>query len=437
MTTPTPEEIWETATAALNHFRDQYAKAQRDYSAKHGIEDAEQLRSIFADWEARESELLDQLKRAEEALRADDEGADDEDSYDKDEGLPPMPAGANIVDVTGGSADEEEGFLWSIVEEPTNAATTWPVYADWLEDHDDPRVELVRLCHDPSYSPALLGRQRDGRIRALLAEGVMPCVPQLTNSIGMLLAHIPAGKFQMGSPEDEKNREADEGPQHEVVITESFFLGVYPITQEQYQTVMGENSSHFTDRSGLEYMASLRRIYPVEQVSWEEAVEFCRRLSVRAEETSARRTYRLPTEAEWEYACRAGAACSTSFFFGDSLSSTQANFNGDYPYGDAGLGPNLQRPSVVGSYQPNAFGLYDMHGNVWEWCRDWYDENYYSQSPAQDPKGPEQGAFRVLRGGSWFNPGADCRSAVRGEGEPGNRNHYIGFRVVCVAPSTS
>src|SRR5262249_11368647 len=139
--------------------------------------------------------------------------------------------------------------------------------------------------------------------------------------------------------------------------------------------------------------------FPVERVSWHEAVKFCKKLSVRPAEKRARRVYRLPTEAEWEYACRAGT--STPFHFGRSLSSRQANFDGNAPYGGAAKGPWLRRTCKVGSYQPNGFGLFDMHGNLFQWCNDWYGRDYYKDSPRQDPQGPDEGTARIVRGGSW------------------------------------
>ena len=145
----------------------------------------------------------------------------------------------------------------------------------------------------------------------------------------------------------------------------------------------------------------------------------------------AGRAYRLPTEAEWEYACRGGANSSTPFSFGGSLSSTQANFDGDYPYGGAAREPYLQRTTAVGSYPPNAYGLFDMHGNVWEWCQDWFGP--YSRKSVKDPTGASTGEHRVLRGGSWYNGGSDCRAACRVHDDPGSRDHDGGFRVVCVA----
>jgi formylglycine-generating enzyme required for sulfatase activity len=143
-------------------------------------------------------------------------------------------------------------------------------------------------------------------------------------------------------------------------------------------------------------------------------------ITASSEEEAAGRSYRLPTEAEWEYACRAGT--TTPFAFGDSPSSTQANFDGS-------------KTAPVGSYEPNAWGLHDMHGNVWEWCADWYGKHYYSRSPRQDPQGPqEEGEGRVIRGGGWEENGSECRSAVRDKAEPVFRACHIGFRVVCVAP---
>ena len=189
--------------------------------------------------------------------------------------------------------------------------------------------------------------------------------------------------------------------QHEVSITKPFYLGVYVVTQAEYEKVMGNNPSWFSAKGdGKDKVKDMDTgQFPVEKVSWDDAVAFCKKLSELPEEKKAGRVYRLPTEAEWEYACRAGT--KTAFHYGDSLSSKQANFNGNFPYGGADKGPYLGRTAKVGSYAANAFGLYDMHGNVWEWCQDWYDENYYKNSPKEDPPGPAQGLHRVVRGGGW------------------------------------
>jgi formylglycine-generating enzyme required for sulfatase activity len=246
---------------------------------------------------------------------------------------------------------------------------------------------------------------------------------EITNSIGMKLVLIPAGKFLMGSPPDEKDRRDDE-EQHEVEITKPFYLGVYEVTQRQYEQVMRTNPSRFKKENGG------GPDHPVENVSWQDAQDFCPKLSALEKERAAKRVYRLPTEAEWEYSCRGGARENTPFHFGKSLSSIQANFDGNYPYGDAPKGPYLQKTSPGGSYQPNGFGLFDMHGNVREWCADWYGP--YDKQDKKDPQGPKTGDRRVLRGGSWYYYGRDCRAAYRDWLDPADRYGLIGFRVVCV-----
>jgi formylglycine-generating enzyme required for sulfatase activity len=253
----------------------------------------------------------------------------------------------------------------------------------------------------------------------------------LTNSIDMKLVLIPAGKFKMGSPETEAERE-DKELLHEVSITRPFYMGAYTVTQGEWKKVIGKDSkSHFDARNGG------GPDFPAENMRWSEAVEFCQKLTALPEEKKAKRTYRLPTEAEWEYACRAGT--TTPFHYGKSLSGKQANFNGDFPYGDAARGPYLKRTAKVGSYEPNAWGLYDMHGNVAEWCSDYYDPNYYRDSPKADPRGPDKGVlptdykdfYRVVRGGCWLDEARACRSAYRWRAMPHDAYRLIGFRVVC------
>jgi formylglycine-generating enzyme required for sulfatase activity len=259
---------------------------------------------------------------------------------------------------------------------------------------------------------------------------------QIDNSIGMRLVRIPAGTFEMGSPASEKDRGDDE-KQHTVEIIRAFYLGVHEVTQKQYRRVMSTNPSYFSaDGVGKDEVKGMNTDdFPVENVSWEDAVEFCEKLSALPAERRAGRTYRLPTEAEWEYACREGAGSSYQVFhFGNSLSSTQANFDGNFPYGGAGKGDYLKRTCKVGSYAANAFGLYDMHGNVWEWCADWYAKNYYSWGRRRDPQGPDSGSGRVIRGGSWSSYGRYCRSAYCYNDEPALRALDLGFRVA-QAPS--
>jgi uncharacterized protein (TIGR02996 family) len=250
-----------------------------------------------------------------------------------------------------------------------------------------------------------------------------PAPPRLWNSLGMEFVRIPAGTFLMGSPTAEIGRYEDEGPRHEVTLTQPFYLGVYPVTQAQY-AVAGANPSHFDrrNRGGPHH--------PVETVSWFDAAAFCRLLGELPGELKRGNTYRLPTEAEWEHACRAGS--TTAFWCGAGLSSHQANFDGNHPYGGAEQGPYPARTSPVGSYPANAFGLYDMHGNVWEWCQDWYEEFHYPESSRADPSGPQSSDRRVLRGGSWFNNAGSCRSAYRYRDVPSGRSSHVGFRVVLV-----
>lgn len=211
-------------------------------------------------------------------------------------------------------------------------------------------------------------------------------LPTITNSIGMRLLLIPPGRFLMGSPDTEANRSTDEGPQHEVKIAKAFYLGIYTVTQAQWRVVMGNNPSYFCaageGKNSVEGLDTDH--FPVERVSWEDAQQFCAALSALPAEKAAGRVYRLPTECEWEYTCRAGT--TTPFHFGESLSSKQANFDGSYPYGDAEEGPYLQRTCQVGSYPGNAWGLHDMHGNVWEWCADWYTP-YREGEQRSDPIG--------------------------------------------------
>lgn len=219
----------------------------------------------------------------------------------------------------------------------------------------------------------------------------------------MKFVWIPPGEFMMGSPEDEPGRDHDEN-QHKVIITEGFFMQRTPVTQGQWKTVMGNNPSYF-DEYGDDY--------PVERVSWDDAQEFIKKLS-----RMDGRQYRLPTEAEWEYACRAGT--TTPFWTGDSDADlAQAGWYG----GNSG-----KKTHPVGRKEPNAFGLYDMHGNVWEWCSDWFGD--YPADSVTDPIGPSTGYNRVLRGGGWLSDAGYCRSACRLHVSPADRFNDLGFRMV-------
>jgi formylglycine-generating enzyme required for sulfatase activity len=247
----------------------------------------------------------------------------------------------------------------------------------------------------------------------------------LNDTISLDMVLIPGGSFLMGSPKDELDRFGNESPQH-LVSASSFCMGKYPVTQAQYQTVMGTNPAHFegSDR-------------PVEQVSWEDAVEFCDLLS-----QHTKREYRLPSEAEWEYACRAGT--TKPFHFGETIATDLANYDGtDDPdgkwsgsYGHGSKGIYRQETTPVGIFPPNAFGLYDMHGNVWEWCLDGWHDNYEEAPTDGSAWLRHKSSYRLLRGGSWNNLPRLCRSAVRNNFAPDIRYNFIGFRVLCLAART-
>jgi sulfatase modifying factor 1 len=237
-------------------------------------------------------------------------------------------------------------------------------------------------------------------------------LPSITNTIGMKLNKIPAGTFTMGSPEGETDRRDDEY-QHKVTITKAFYIQTTEVTQGQWKAVMGtepwKGKSYVKD--GPDYAASY--------VSWDDAVAYCKKLSEKES-----KTYRLPTEAEWEYACRAGTTTRWSF-------GNDEKVIGDYAwYKENAYDIDEKYAHQVGLKKPNAFGLYDMHGNVFEWCHDFYGEDYYQQSPEKDPTGPTSGEARVLRGGSWDDGTRHTRSAGRGRGETDALSGNFGFRVV-------
>jgi uncharacterized protein (TIGR02996 family) len=334
--------------------------------------------------------------------------------------------------------DAQAALLAALHTDPADELT-WQALADCLEERGQAEcAELLRLTRALRSLPDGAERQAaEGHVGALLAAGVRPCVPVLTNSIGMRLALIPAGRFLMGSASDEKGHCDGEWPRHEVEITRPFYLGVHPVTQEQYRRVVGVNPSYFSPTGAGK--GKVRKLdtdtFPVEWVSWEDASAFCRKLAALGEERWAGRTYRLPTEAEWEYACR--ASMTTPFYFGSRISSRQANFDGNFPYGGAAKGPYLERPTAVGSFPANGFGLHEMHGNVFEWCGDWYASEWYRQSPKTDPDGPATGHDRVLRGGSCFGYGSTCRASFRFQSAPRTRYGNFGFRVVCTWPCGS
>jgi len=221
-------------------------------------------------------------------------------------------------------------------------------------------------------------------------------VIDLGEGVKLEMVLVPAGKFKIGSPASEKGRSDDE-TQHEVTLTKPFYMGKHEVTQDQYEAVMGKNRSS-TKGAKL----------PVTRVSWEDCQEFIKKLNAKTNGG-----YRLPTESEWEYACRAGT--TTAYSFGDKITPKDANYEDS----------KIAKPVAVGSYKPNAFGLYDMHGNVWEWCEDWYAA--YPRESVIDPKGPAK--FRGLRGGSFYLNGSEARSSNRDSYSPTIRYYGVGFRL--------
>ena len=306
---------------------------------------------------------------------------------------------------------------------------------------------LMAMAHCSAAEPADRGARSD-------EKGVD------VNSIGMKLKLIPAGEFLMGSPESDEDADGDERPQHSVRITKPFYLGVTEVTQGQWEAVTGSTLSDLKD-DDWDYRGRGSE-NPMYWVSWYDAVDFCNKLSKREgrrpyyklenvePETYGSRPgiesadvtilsgdgYRLPTEAEWEYACRAGA--TTEYYWGDSDAEVEMKQYCWYEK-NADDGSWTEPHASSEGTQPvqqkraNAFGLYDMSGNVWEWCGDWYDSDYYEDSPTDDPTGPTTGsAGRMGRGGGWFYDAGSCRSAYRGHYSPGDRSSSSGFRVASV-----
>ena len=284
------------------------------------------------------------------------------------------------------------------VVESHEAISLYPKVRDYLQSNPK-HAAMIKLRDDLL---SILGRIPVNELLTLpidtlaqLPESLRRKIP-IINSVGMRFLRLPAGQFAMG--------EGSEA--HLVTLTEPFYLGIYAVTQEEYKKVVGENPSHFKGAQN-----------PVENVSWGDAVEFCRRLSMLPEEKASGRVYRLPTEAEWEYACRAGT--NTKYYFGDNKSQL-----GEYAWYDKNSASKIH---PVGEKKPNSWGLYDMHGNVWEWCSDWYGD--YPCRTLVDPSGPHTSSGRVARGGCWSGGAASCRSASRGGDAPSHRGSLFGFRV--------
>ena len=231
----------------------------------------------------------------------------------------------------------------------------------------------------------------------------------LTNSLGMDLSRIEPGSFTMGSTPDEVERVSGETA-HYVNLTKPYLLGTALVTQRQWKKLMGNNPAKHKGDDDL----------PVDRVSWEEAIEFCRKLSIKD-----KREYRLPTEAEWEFACRAGT--ETPFWFGAVINPEDANYDSGWSYNGGKKSKRIGKTTKAETYPANPHGLYDMHGNLWEWCNDWHAR--YDSDKNTDPKGALRSEHKVLRGGSWMHTPRRARSASRGQEEPTAKEPFIGFRV--------
>ncbi len=257
-------------------------------------------------------------------------------------------------------------------------------------------------CQPTRTTPA--ERQTKGRQPSRNTPTRKTLTLELPDGLTMELVEIPAGTFKMGTLDPYGEGEEDEIPQHDVTLSNSFFMGKTEVTQEQWAAVMGNNPSVFKGEGS-----------PVDNMTWEQCQQFC----IAASKHTGR-AVRLPSEAQWEYACRAGT--QTDYSFGNEIEKLDLY---------AWYGKNAgDRSHEVATKEPNAWGLYDMHGNLWEWCADWYDPNYYTYSPSEDPRGAEDGSERVIRGGSMLFQPWPLRSAYRAKSKPANSSGNVGFRVI-------
>ncbi|WP_414567214.1 SUMF1/EgtB/PvdO family nonheme iron enzyme [Nostoc sp. CCY 9925] len=241
----------------------------------------------------------------------------------------------------------------------------------------------------------------------------------LGNGVVLEMVKIPGGQFLMGSPQYELERNYSESPHHSVTV-QPFFMGKFPVTQRQWAIVAAVEKVNIDLNPDPSYFKGANR--PVENVSWDDVIEFCARLS-----NKTGKIYRLPSEAEWEYACRAGT--TTPFYCGETITTDLANYNGKYTYNSGSMGEFREQTTYVGKFPPNPFGLFDMHGNVWEWCQDTWHENYYNAAPTDASPWISDSKERLLRGGSWNSNPWICRSAFRGKWASVVRNDRLGFRV--------
>jgi eukaryotic-like serine/threonine-protein kinase len=294
----------------------------------------------------------------------------------------------------------------------TGLGGAWLVSQATLQPPGLPALSPAPFASPSSFSFEVVTVNDTGQIISREQNQARYFTEDLGGGVTLEMVAIPAGEFMMGSPAGEPERASDEGPQHRVTLPR-FYMGRFVVTQAQWQAVMGNNPSNFKGENR-----------PVETVSWNDAQAFCKKLS---QQTG--RTYRLPSEAEWEYACRAGT--TTPFHFGPTITPELANYFGDFTYGSGPKGQYRGQTTPVGSFAANQFGLYDMHGNVWEWCLD-HGHKSYSGAPTDGSAWVENGnsSLRVMRGGSWLNNPGLCRSADRYMELPWSTDYGGGFRIV-------
>ena len=308
---------------------------------------------------------------------------------------------------------EEKGIevLFGILEQEENLELEWLAYS-LLKKQPSTIIKTRLEKHFPWYEFESVTVNRRGEIIKRTPGRAKYYREDLGNGVYLDMAYISGGKFIMGSPSSEKDSYDSERPQHEVKVP-SYWMGKYAVTQKQWEAVMGNNPSYFKGAKP-----------PVEKVSWNDCQEFCQKLS-----SKTGKDYRLPSEAEWEYGCRAGT--TTAFHTGETITTNLANYDGDYTYAEEGKGVYRQVTVEVGTFPPNAFGLYEMHGNVWEWCEDgWHGYKAIPRDGRAWTDNHSQQPYRVLRGGSWGSNPNNCRSANRN-----NRGYdvsNVGFRLVCL-----
>ena len=338
--------------------------------------------------------------------------------------LPILLKNMTYVDFRKQETDPFEYLLWGITGTRVRQQNQTLPQNSPIEKASTPKQTNTSAVKTFSFEVVTVNGQ--GKIVQQQTQSAQFFAEDLGNGVTLNMVAIPGGSFQMGSPDSEAQRISSESPQHSVKIA-PFYMGKFAVTQAQYQAIMGNNPSQFKGENR-----------PVEQVSWKDAIAFCQQLSKKTGNL-----YRLPSEAEWEYACRAGT--TTPFHFGETIATDLANYDSNYTY-DQGIGGTYREETIsVGSFPPNAFGLYDMHGNIWEWCEDYWHGNYKGaptdgsawMRENEDVGLVRRGGGRVRRGGSWYNYPWLCRSAFRDTyGFPRVPYDVIGFRVVCGVPRT-